>query len=68
VWLTCTPHLSRDNVLPLVSNILGAHYRGFVTLEAAKDFYLGAKHLDKVWIVRNPGDDQVFGPRGKAIQ
>jgi len=68
VWLTCTSHLSRDNVLPLISNVLGAHYRGFVTLEAAKDFYLGAKRLGKIQIVRNPGDDQVFGPRGEAIQ
>jgi len=55
-------------VLPLVSNVLGAHYRGFMTLEAAKDFYLGAKRLGKIQIVRNPGDDQVFGPRGEAIQ
>ena len=58
----------RDNVLPLVSNVSGARYRGFATLETAKDYYLNAKRMGKVQIVRDPGDDQVFGPESEAIQ
>ncbi|KIK03568.1 hypothetical protein K443DRAFT_95060, partial [Laccaria amethystina LaAM-08-1] len=59
---------NEDNVFPLVSNVSGARFRGFTTLEAAQDYYFAAKHLGKVWIVRNPGDDQVFSPESEAIQ
>lgn len=55
-------------MFPLVSNILGARYKGFATLDAAKDYYFAAKSVGKVWIVRDPGDDQVFGPESEAIQ
>ena len=67
-WLTWTSHLSRDNVFPLVSNVLGARYKGFTTLEAAQEYYLASKRMGKVRIVRDPGDDQAFGPESQAIQ
>lgn len=75
-WLVSLPliycvanlNMFRDNVLPLVSNVSGARYRGFATLETAKDYYLNAKRMGKVRIVRDPGDDQVFGPESEAIQ
>ena len=55
-------------MLPLVSKVLGAHYGGFMTVKTAKDYYSNARCMGKVWIVRDPGDDQVFGPESKAIQ
>ena len=55
-------------MLPLVSNVSGARYKGLATFEVAKEYYLGAKRLGKVRIVRNPGDDQVFSPEDQAIQ
>ncbi|EDR04140.1 uncharacterized protein LACBIDRAFT_330707 [Laccaria bicolor S238N-H82] len=50
-----------DNVLPLVKHVPDAHYQGFSTHKVAQEYYLGAKALNKVRIVRNPSDDEIYG-------
>lgn len=61
-----SPH--RDSVEPLVLGVPGARHKSFSTHELAKEFYLGAKTFGKVKIVRDPGDDEVYGPMSDAIQ
>ena len=58
----------RDNVTPLVSGISGAWYKGFSTHDKAARFYLDAKEKGLVRIVRDPGDDALFGPLHEAMQ
>ena len=55
-------NLPRENVEPLIHHVSGAHYKGFSTHDQAKEFYLGAKRLDKVRIVRDPSDDKNMAP------
>lgn len=59
---------TRDNVQPLVKHVPDARYQGFSTHEAAQEYYLSAKALRKVRFVRNPGDDEIYGPRDEAVQ
>ena len=61
-------YLPRENVEPLIRHVSGACYKGFSTHDQAKEFYLGAKRLDKVRIVRDPGDDKKYGPMEDAVQ
>jgi hypothetical protein len=58
----------RDHVLPLVSGVSGARYKGFSTCEKAIAYYLDAKDNGLVNIVRDPGDDALFGPLHDAMQ
>ena len=50
-------HPSRENVESLIRHVSNARYKGFSTHDEAKEFYLGAKQMGKVKIVRDPGDD-----------
>ena len=58
----------RDNVTPLISGVSGARYRGFGTHQQAAKFYLDAKENGLVRVVRDPGDDEFFGPLCDAMQ
>jgi hypothetical protein len=59
---------NRDNIVPMINGVSGAHFRGFSTHEAALEHYLNVKGNGRVKIVRNPGDEEQFGPLDKAIQ
>ena len=59
---------SRENVEPLICHVSNARYKGFSTHKQAKEFYFGAKQMNKVRIVRNPGDDEKYGPMDDAVQ
>ena len=50
------------------SGVPGAKYKGFPMQEKAKQAYRNAKCNGKVSIVRNPDDDQTYGPLFYAIQ
>lgn len=60
--------LCRDNINHLVNGVLGAKFKGFPTKEKAKEAYLSAKKNGEIHIVRNPGDDNKYGPLFYAIQ
>jgi hypothetical protein len=64
--LTSKP--SRENVEPLIRHVSNARYKGFSTHQTAFDFYIDAKEKNKVRIVRNPGDDEKYGPIENSIQ
>jgi hypothetical protein len=57
-----TPHHSRENVEPYICHVSNARFKGFSTYDKAEEFYLNAKSLNKVRIVRDPGDDKKYGP------
>ena len=59
---------ARENVEPLIHQVSDAHHKSFSTHEQVIEFYLGAKKLGKVRIVRDPGDDEKYGPREDGIQ
>jgi len=59
---------NRDKVTPFIHGVSGAWYKGFATHEQAAKFYLGAKEKGLVSIVRDPGDDKLFGPLRDAMQ
>lgn len=65
-FLTFCP--TRDNVERLIFQVPDARHKSFSTHEMAEEFYLGAKSLGKVRCVRNPGDDEIYGPRDEAVQ
>lgn len=58
----------RNNVKLLVLGVPGARYKGFSTHAEAEQFYLDAKERCLVKIIRNPGDEQKFGPLFEAVQ
>lgn len=60
--------LSRDYVSHLVLGVSGARYKGFPTLEKANQAYRHAKNNDKIRIVRDPDDDDKYGPLFYAVQ
>lgn len=60
--------LFRDNVSRLVLGVSGAKFKGFPTQEKAKQAYRSAKQNGQVRIVRNPDDDEIYGPLFYAIQ
>lgn len=64
--LTC--HSIRDDVRCLIDYVTGSRYKSFKTLAQAAEFYLEHKRKDKVFLVRNPGDEDRFGPEADAIQ
>ncbi|KIJ91641.1 hypothetical protein K443DRAFT_53805, partial [Laccaria amethystina LaAM-08-1] len=53
-------------VKPLVEGVSGGLAVGFKTHDAAMHDYLSAKRKGLVRVVRNPGDDILFGPRSEA--
>lgn len=55
-------------VEPLVRGVHGARHKSFPTYSLAQEFYCGAKTLGKVRIVRDPGDEEIYGPMSDAIQ
>jgi len=64
--LTC--HLSRDDVNHLTDRVSDARYKGFATHRDAEQYYINAKKLGKVQIVRNLGDSELYGLLNHAIQ
>ena len=58
----------RDKVTPLIHGFSGARYKGFTTQEQATKFYLDAKKNGSVSIIRDPGDEEFFGPVRDAMQ
>lgn len=58
----------RDQVLTLISQVSDARYRAFKTHAQALSFYMDAKEKGFVKVVRDPGDDALFGPSHKAMQ
>lgn len=68
VSVMLTSHLSRDNIKPLTDRVSDACYKGFATHHKAGQYYIDAKKLCKVRIVRNPGDSELYSPLDQAIQ
>ena len=66
-YLTFHPS-PRDNIQPLIHRVHRGRQKSFPTHQLAQEYYLGAKRLNQVWFVRNPGDDEVYGPRDQAVQ
>ena len=62
------PDPSRENVEPLIRHVSNARFKGFSTYDKAVEFYLDAKQMNKVRIVRDPGDDEKYGPIEDAVQ
>ena len=60
--------LPRDNVLPLIRYVSDARHKSFPTFEKAVAYYLDAKRRNLVRIVRDPGDDDIYGPINAAVQ
>ena len=58
----------RANVELLIKNASGTRYKGFLTHQDALVFYLDAKMMRRVHVIRDPGDDQIYGPEFKASQ
>jgi hypothetical protein len=58
----------RANVEPYVKNVSGATHKSFRTHDLALDYYLDAKAKGRVRVVRNPGDDVIYGSRSDAMQ
>jgi hypothetical protein len=58
----------RDNVLPFISGVPGARFKGFSTHEKAAAFYSDAKDNRLVKVIRNPGDEEFFGALHVAMQ
>lgn len=58
----------RINVEPLIKGVSGCRHKSFATHDEALIFYLNAKANNRVRIVRNPGDDAMYGPRSQAVQ
>jgi len=61
-------HHYRQNVQSLIYQVPDARYKGFTTQSAAEEYYIHAKGRGMVRIVRNPGDNEKFGPMVNAIQ
>jgi len=57
-----------ENIEPLIHQVSNARHKSFSTHDQAVEFYLGAKKLGRVRIVRDPGDDEKYGPREEGIQ
>ena len=58
----------RINIFPVINGVAHARYRGFSTHSEALEYYESQKASGVVVIDRNPGDDEIFGPRDDAIQ
>lgn len=58
----------RANVEPLVKNVSGSRYKGFPTHQEALAFYLDAKMMCRVCVIRDPGDDLIYGPDIQVMQ
>jgi len=67
VWSSLTSS-NRAKILPLVSQVSGARYKHFSTRRDADAYYLDAKKNHLVTVVRDPGDDVLFGPSCDAMQ
>ncbi|KIJ91184.1 hypothetical protein K443DRAFT_78882, partial [Laccaria amethystina LaAM-08-1] len=57
-----------DKVTPFICGVSGARHKGFATHEQAAKFYLHAKENGLVSVVRDPGDEEFFGPLPDAMQ
>jgi hypothetical protein len=60
--------LSRVNVEPMVRYVPNARHKSFSTFEKAVEYYLDAKTRNLVRIVRDRGDDDIYGPINAAVQ
>jgi hypothetical protein len=58
----------RVNVEPYVKNVSGATHKSFRAYDLALAYYLDAKAKHRVRVVRDPGDDIIYGPRSQAMQ
>ena len=58
----------QENVESLIHHVSHARFRGFSTYASAEEFYREGKQANKVKIVREPGDDKIYGPIEKAVQ
>ena len=58
----------RDNIEPLVKKVSGSRYKSFPTREQVLTHYSEAKENRQVEVIRNPGDDEIYGPRSEAEQ
>ena len=51
----------RDHMLPLIRGVSDTCFRGFSTREKATAYYLDAKDKGFMSVIRDPGDDALFG-------
>jgi len=58
----------RDNIEPLVKRVSGSCYKSFLTHEQVLAYYSDTKNNGRVEVIRNPGDDKIYGPRSEAEQ
>jgi hypothetical protein len=61
-------NLPRDNVELLIRYVSNARHRSFPTFDKAVAYYLDAKRRNLVRIVRDCGDDDIYGPINAAVQ
>jgi hypothetical protein len=61
-------NLKKYYVVTVGSRVSGAQHRSFSTHEAAMAFYLDVKKNHLVSVVRDPGDDALFGPSNDVMQ
>jgi len=58
----------KDNIEPLVKRVSGSHYKSFLTHEQVLAYYSDTKNNGWVEVIRNPGDDEIYGPRSEVEQ
>lgn len=58
----------RTHVEILIKNVSGARYKSFRPFAKAMEYYLLKKGSGEVELIRNPGDDIIFGPLSEAVQ
>ncbi|KIJ95422.1 hypothetical protein K443DRAFT_33266, partial [Laccaria amethystina LaAM-08-1] len=56
-----------ENVQELVDFVPGAMHKGFSNQQDAERHYRLAQHRNWVKIIRNPGDDQIYGPEADTM-
>lgn len=59
--------LIRDKVKPLIDYVSGARFKSYPTRDEAAAAYKHDKSMGLVRIVRDPGDDEIYGPMFYAI-
>jgi hypothetical protein len=58
----------RDKVKPLIEHVSGAQFQSYPTHTDAVAAYKRNKGMGLVRVVRDPGDDEIYGPMFYAVQ
>lgn len=58
----------RAHIEILVKTVSESKYKGFCMFAKAYQYYLAKKGSGQVRLIRDPGDDIIFGPLSEAVQ